>query len=413
MTRRMTLVSAPLLAVIAFASIALVAMAQPAPPGTPAAVGLANPRGLMVDGADVLVAEVGAGRITRIAPDGSTSVAASGLPTMVYFSEETGQDEVAGPSSVVPVEGGLVVTVAEGPQSVMQSVYFVPDGGAAIRLANLGEYETENNTDGGMTPGGDPDLLSNPYDVISYEGGLLVSDSGANALLHIDAEGAITPFAVFADLENPLFPDLGGPMRNQVPTGIAQGPDGAVYVATLTGFPFVQGGAAIYRLEDLNDDGDALDDGEVTVFASGLTSVTDVAFDTDGSLLAVEFSTSMLEQAPGRLIRIEDGTTEVLVEGLISPTGLVVTAAGRILVSQEFTGLVTDVTDGGTPPPAPTPTPTATPTPTPTAPVPAPADTGQQPVSASEGGTAAVILVLASTALLVATRRITRGERVS
>jgi hypothetical protein len=38
-------------------------------------------------------------------------------------------------------------------------------------------------------------------------------------------------------------------------------------------------------------------------------------------------------------------TPRVVVDGLITPTGVTVTSAGRVLVSQEFAGLVSDVTD--------------------------------------------------------------------
>src|SRR5690606_13455560 len=119
----------------------------------------------------------------------------------------------------------------------------------------------------------------------------------------IAPDGTVSPFAVFTNRENPLFPGLGGPTMDQVPTGVTIGPDGAVYVGTLTGFPFPSGGAVVYRVEDGNGDGDALDDGEVEVYADGLTTVTDVDFD-GADLLVSEFSTNMLAQAPGRVVRI-------------------------------------------------------------------------------------------------------------
>src|SRR5690606_34791397 len=126
------------------------------------------------------------------------------------------------------------------------------------------------------------------------------------------------------------FPDVGGPTMQAVPTGMIVGPDGAVYVSTLTGFPFAPGEARVYRLADLNGDGDALDNGEMTVYASGLTSATDLAFDADGNLFVTQFSANMLgENVPGQLVRVSGGTVEVVVDGLITPTGVAVTANGR------------------------------------------------------------------------------------
>jgi hypothetical protein len=159
--------------------------------------------------------------------------------------------------------------------------------------------------------------------------------------MHVAANGAISPFAIFTDRPNPLFPAVGGPTMDQVPTGLEIGPDGAVYVATLTGFPFPPGEARVYRLADANGDGDAMDEGETTIFASGLTSATNLGFDSDGSLLVTEFSTNMLKQAPGRLVRVIDGViSEVVRAPLVSPTGLTVLADGRIVVSQEFLNVV-------------------------------------------------------------------------
>jgi len=348
---------AALAGAVTMALAATVAAAQPAPPGDILAGGLSNPRGLTAEGSDILVAEVGAGQITRISADGTTSVVVSGLPTTVFFSEETGTDEVAGPSAVIPVEGGYVITVSEGPDASMQSLYFAAEGqtGGSL-MADLGAYEVANNTDAGLNIAGEADLLSNPYDVVAFGGGFLVSNSGANAVLRIDAEGNITPFAIFEARENPLFPNIGGPTMNQVPTGMVVGPDGAVYVSTLTGFPFPTGEARVYRLSDSNSDGDALDDGEMTVYADGLTTATDLAFDENGDLVVTEFSTNMLAQAPGRVVRVSNGNIEVIAGGVISPTGVIV-MDGRVIVSQEFTGLVTDVTDAGAgaPPAAPTP----------------------------------------------------------
>lgn len=346
MRQRVRWMAVPAGAAMLFMLAALVVSAQPAPPGDHIAFELNHPRGMSIDGDDILVAEVAEGRILRIASDGTMTTAVEGLPSGVFFFEELGADEAAGPSAVIAVEGGYVVTISEAPESEFQSLYFVDEDGNIELLADLGAYEAEHNTDGGTLPTGEPELLSNPYDVLpDGEGGYFVSDAGANAVLRVAADGTITPYGIFFDRESPLFPEFGPPMMDQVPTGMAIGPDGALYVATLTGFPFPQGEARVYRLEDLNGDGDALDEGEMTVYATGLTALTDIAFDANGNLLAIQFSSNMLAEAPGQLVRVGAHGVEVLVDGLITPTGLVVTPAGRVVVTQEFAGLVSDVTD--------------------------------------------------------------------
>ena len=104
-----------------------------------------------------------------------------------------------------------------------------------------------------------------------------------------------------------------------MPTTVALGPDGALYVGQLTGFPFTKGGANIYRWAA---------DG-VTTYATGFTNVIDIAFGPDGSLYVLEIAKEGLlaADAGGRLVRIDpDGTeTTVIDEGLQAPTSVAVT----------------------------------------------------------------------------------------
>lgn len=320
---------------------------QPAVTGVPVVTDLTGPRGLSaLTGGDFLVAEGAGGRLLRAAPDGTTTELATGLP-VIQLELAPGEVETVGISSAISDgNGGYLFVVGESTEPGFSALYALPAGGEVTLVADLGDYEEANNTDGDVDLAGDPEFLSNPYDLVSDgDGGLFVTDSGANTVLHLDADYNITAYAVFTNRENPLFPNIGGPTMDQVPTGITIGPDGALYVSTLTGFPFPTGAARVYRLEDLNADGDALDDGESTIFAEGLTAATDVLFDSDGTLLVSEFSTNMLANAPGRISRFVDGERTTLVHVLVTPTSMAITEAGRLLVTQEFIGMVTDVTD--------------------------------------------------------------------
>lgn len=329
-----------------------VAFAQQGPPapGTPIAAGLSLPRGItaMPDGS-VLVAEGAGGRILSVAADGTVTEIITDLPVM-ELEVSPGEVETVGVSAVISDgNDGYLFVVGESTEPGFSALYSTPAGGPATLLADLGAYEEANNTDGDVDLAGDPEFNSNPYDLVSDgAGGVYLTDAGANAVLHVDASNNITPFAIFPNRENPLFAGgngIGGPTMDQVPTGITIGPDGAVYVATLTGFPFPTGAARVYRLEDGNADGDALDDGEATVFVEGLTTATDVAFDANGDLLVSQFSTDMLAGAPGRISRVSGGQVTTIVHLLVTPTSLTVTDDGRLLVTQEFAGLVSDVTD--------------------------------------------------------------------
>ena len=104
-----------------------------------------------------------------------------------------------------------------------------------------------------------------------------------------------------------------------MPTSVVRGPDGAFYVSQLTGFPFEKGDANIWRVVP----------GEApTVYASGLTNLTDLAFAKDGSLYAVEIASDGLLGGPiGSLVKVTPGSNqhETIAGGLFAPYGVALT----------------------------------------------------------------------------------------
>lgn len=305
---------------------------------------LEAPRGLSTTSGGILVAEQGGGRILLFKDNGNVEVVAENLPVTLFDSPEG--EMAAGVTAAIEVNGVIFFLVGEAEPGTpgFQAVYRLEPGSTPVLLADIGAYERANNVDGGVGPDGQPDTNSNPYDLVSDgAGGLLVSDAGANAVFHVSANGTISPYLILSDLPNPLAGVLGGPTFNQVPTGITVGPDGHYYVTTLTGFPFPRGQALVYRFKDQNGDGNALGDGESSIYASGLSAATSLVFAPDGSLLVTEFSTNFLEGEPGRIVRVVDGKVAgVVAAPLISPTGLAVRANGEIVVTQEFLGIVAD-----------------------------------------------------------------------
>ena len=135
-------------------------------------------------------------------------------------------------------------------------------------------------------------------------------------------------------------PFLGLPPGTQipsqaVPTAVAKGPDGAYYVSQLTGFPFPPGKASIFRVVP----GKA-----PTVYASGLTNVTDLDFGRDGSLYVVEISKAgLLNEASeidsvGNVIRIaRNGKRKVVADDLASPYGVAAGRRGDVYVTTHST----------------------------------------------------------------------------
>ena len=294
---------------------------------------LVAPRGLAraADGG-ILVAEGGAGRVLALRDDGEVVEVATGLP--VSLDAGPGGNTAAGPSGVTPWpnEGdALAVVVGEYRGGRFSRVYAVAADGSVE----------------GVTPESDPlDSVGmvNPYDVVALGADLIVSDPGANALWRVTAAGDVLSYAEFADLEGLVE----GRTVEVVPTGMHLAPDGTLYVASLTGYPYPVDAASVYAIRDMNDDGDALDAGEVTVAATGFTAATDVAA-YDGGLLVTEYSADMralveehgvdeAEAVPGRLVRWDDGAITVVTE-LVSPTSVLVDGNAAI-VCEEFRGRV-------------------------------------------------------------------------
>jgi hypothetical protein len=197
-------------------------------------------------------------------------------------------------------------------------------------VADLAAYEQAHN------PGGEPGfagLWSNPFSILHDGRNTLIADSGANAVLSVAPDGTISTVAVLPPRQVPAPPTAGLPPgatipMESVPTGMARGPDGAVYVGELTGFPFPVGAARVFKIVP----GHAPE-----VVATGFTNVIDVAFDHQGRLLVLEHATHNLLSGDGigALKRVEaDGSVTTLIgEGLKNPTSMSVAPDGSIYLA--------------------------------------------------------------------------------
>jgi len=252
------------------------------------------------------------GSVTRYA-GGVASRVLSGLPS-VYGATSL---DVVGPNGIAFGSGGaLALVIGGGVNPLVRATDLAPLGVNLQQLrlptgtVDLGMFEALNN------PAGGP-LDSDPWHVAPLAGGAyLVTDAGANSLLRVDASGAVSLVASFASRA------LGGPVPTEpVPTGIAVGPDGAIYVSELTGFPFVPGAARIYRI--------APGGGAPTIFATGFTMLSDIAFDASGTLYALEYDSNGLlaPGSQGALWKVNADASRTLIytgSDLVNPTGLAI-----------------------------------------------------------------------------------------
>ncbi|HEY7823141.1 MAG TPA: ScyD/ScyE family protein, partial [Acidimicrobiia bacterium] len=305
--------------------------------------GLTAPRGLTpTNDGGLLIAEVGAGRLLEMSPEGDVSVIADNLPFTLISGPQNKYP--AGPSAVIRRDGEYFYVVGGYIEQGFSELYRLEPGGTPEPMTG---QEISNRFGS--------NAVTNPYDLVPASGGgFLVSDSGINAILYISEDGEVFEYLDFPSRDNPQ-PSEGPAEFEVVPTGIARGPDHAVYVASLTGFPYPEGAAQVYRIEDVTATGETSVDGEFTVFADGFTAATDLVFDADGSMLVTEYSTDMralaeddireAQRVPGRLVRWRDGEITVVADGLVSPSSVTITD-GRIFVSEEFAGRVTEIPTG-------------------------------------------------------------------
>jgi hypothetical protein len=334
----------------AFASSGRTARHHTTPGPQVIAKGLDNPRGLAAapDGS-LYVAEAGRGGDGPCVagPFGEACYGPSGAITRIRHGL---QDQiVTGLSSFASPDGGLAfgphdISFRDGRGSrhfgrhrrasayVAVGACFAPNDtcGRLLKLtghggwrtvADLSAFELQNNPDG-LHAG-----ESDPYAVLARRGEQIVADAAGNDVLRVSRGGAISVLAVFPQ-RTVLDPGGTSVLMDPVPTSVAVGPDGALYIAELTGAPFPVGGARIYRL---------VPGGMPEVYADGFTNVIDLAFARDGSLLVLEMAKNSLASGDpaGALIRLApDGSREtVLDDGLVSPAAVVVGRDGAIYIS--------------------------------------------------------------------------------
>lgn len=312
-----------------------------------AAGGLANPRGITLGpGGQLLVAEAGAGGIPATMTGHVSEVLPGGRVRRVLTMQSTlvqGGADVSGPTNVATFGGlgGLVVTMGAGP-GVPFGMLLGANPGRSTFVADITAYELENNPDGVVPPD------SNPYGVaVTEEGAVLVADAAANDLLYVTPDGAIELVAVFPAAPNVLFPGIGGPTVQAVPTSVAVGPDGAWYVGELRGFPF-NNASHIWRIEPGTRNVRCVigaTTGPCIDWATGLRHVVGIAFGPDGHLYASQFGPGPGPgflpnwSTPGAVVRVDMSSKAIAVvhSGLTAPGGVAVDAHGDIYVTNQST----------------------------------------------------------------------------
>lgn len=228
-----------------------------------------------------------------------------------------------------------------------------PDGSFAVGSVgasgtDYGQFKLVNDIDGTLSnarPFGAPQVLaditaaeqsqdpdgqgpdSNAYGVLKLQGRTLVADAAANTVWSVDEAGTVTPFAVFPNITDGDCADQpndnGTTGCDFVPTSLAQGPDGGIYVGALAGE--TPGAGRVVKLDATS--------GAVLQTWTGLTTVTGVAVGRDGSIYASElFGGDPSAPVPGELVRITTSGTRTS-KAVPFPAGVAVDRFNNVYVA--------------------------------------------------------------------------------
>ena len=244
--------------------------------------GLANPRQISVrpDGA-LYVAEAGDGGHARCAKDpssgrpicvgatGAIARLARGVVTRNCLRALLGRRDrrsrvKQGPAAVILSHGDPVFVTQDTqidraganqfgqPGRLLGKLISMPASGGLRVIADLARFEATHNPDHGAGAASvAAGIDSDPYALAAYRGGYAIADAAGNDLLWVSASGAVRVLAVFPSAQVHAGVVAKSARRvtvQSVPTSVAVGPDRALYVGELTGFPFDPGYARVWRV---------------------------------------------------------------------------------------------------------------------------------------------------------------------
>ena len=205
-------------------------------------------------GGQLLVADAGRGVV-----DADTGALVAPLPGVTDIAPIGRGDMLAITSTFAPGAHGALYRVSKG---------------STRKLADLQEYELQNDPTGDGTAEG-----SDPFDLARLAGGkTLIADAAGNDLLVADETGNIDWVAT--------FPAQNG--EQAVPTSVVIGPDGAYYVGELTGFPATPGLSRVWRVAPGTLHAHCGTSPACSVVTTGLTSIIDLVFGQDGKLYVAQ-----------------------------------------------------------------------------------------------------------------------------
>ncbi|MCW2613240.1 MAG: hypothetical protein JWN08_234 [Frankiales bacterium] len=279
-------------------------------------------------GKSLYVADAFPGTVVRVDlhERGATSTATVG--TDLGFAPGV---EVKG-KRVYVVRTDEVGTGAEPEEQAPTYLSRVQRGGGPVDLVDLLGVERRLNPDG-QRPDGDAE--SNPYDLVSYRGGFIVADAAGNSLIRVFANGdagVLTRLPLITAGPRCSVEENQGKIGcDPVPTGVALGRDGYLYVSGLGAFAAGQ----LWKIDPRT--GRIV---QTLTTPTGNPPLTDVAVGDHGDLYVSSI-------VAGRVFRLSGGSWTSV--ALTAPAGLAFTR-GTLYVGSAPAALLEGPPTGPPPP---------------------------------------------------------------
>lgn len=260
------------------------------------------------------VAESQIGQVTNV-----NLASAAHTPFLTGLGPVAGVD-VGHDGTVYAVVG--VASETGAPKGLQAKLLVAPQPGHQYKVtANLYKYELAHNPDGQSQK---TDTLSNPFGVLRLPGRTLVADAGGNDVIAVSDSGKMSTLFAPRNIVRGLCKgaknnDPQHPGCDSVPTDVAEGPDGNIYVSGLGSL--VPHAARIWKLSP---------SGKLLRTYGNLTGIDGLTVGPDGSIYASDLLAGAPEGPPpagfdpskvGRIVRIApDGTRSIA--QVTMPSGL-------------------------------------------------------------------------------------------
>jgi len=184
--------------------------------------------------------------------------------------------------------------------------------------------------------------FSNPFDLVIVDDSMFVTDGSFNMVRKVDlTTGVQSVVATFPNIANPIFPAVGGPFSEAVPTGIRE-VDGLLLVTLFRGVPFTPGGSTVVAIDPIS--------GVWAPFIGGLKTAIDVlpmpaGLGAHDYLVLQHASIGLFFGGPGLLLGFDGagGSKTVVADCLTLPTSLTLDAKTGTLYVTQLDGTIVSI----------------------------------------------------------------------